>query len=320
MHTLAISLTDNCPLRCSFCCVPPKPLDLKDSFLFDVLKTAESRKFKKVGFTGGEPLIRRKKLFEAVRLCNDSGIPWGLTTGLGWTKKEEYAITVANELVSNRINDITISIDPSHLKFTDQKIYIVFIRELLMHNIPILLSVTLFKNERQEFEKYLSKNILSKLIDSNTSLIKVDFHYVAQVGYAENKEGCGSIIKEKITSKAMRCPLKKSFVFSVWPNGDVYPCCSTYIVNKKNELILGNLKENSFEEIIDFAENDPYLWALSNLGFNKIISFIKDDIDFSEILNSKFNDVCDLCNTIGTKTKNITIKQIRNSLYQNAVK
>lgn len=320
MHTLAIAITDNCPLRCSFCCVPPQPLDLDEDLLKHVVETAAVLKFKKIGFTGGEPLIRRKQLYKAAAIANEYGIPWGLTTGLGWTKKNSRAIFVANELCDFGINDITISIDPSHMKFTKLDVYLKFIETFINRSVPVLLSVTLFLHEREQFEKYLKTEVFSQLGNTPDNLLKTEFHYVAAVGFAAAKKGCGSTVKESAISDQMRCPMKGTFVFSVWPNGDVYPCCSTYVVNKTNELKIGNVKNTPFNEIVDMVENDPFFWMFSNLGFKSIVSHLSENLDFSELLKNEYNDACDLCSCIGTGKYGISTKTIRSEIYQSVVK
>lgn len=121
-HTLALAVTNRCPLRCDFCCVPPGPGDLERELVLDLIdQTEEIGTFRSIGFTGGEPLIRRKLVLEAGARARSKGLRWGLTTGMGWARDSEHATKVAAELAESGLTNITVSVDASHLDQRDAR-------------------------------------------------------------------------------------------------------------------------------------------------------------------------------------------------------
>jgi MoaA/NifB/PqqE/SkfB family radical SAM enzyme len=74
-HTLAISVTNRCPLRCDFCCVPPGPGDLEKEKARELIDQAISLGvFRSVGFTGGEPMLRLPLVEELGTKLANAGI------------------------------------------------------------------------------------------------------------------------------------------------------------------------------------------------------------------------------------------------------
>lgn len=117
MHTLALALTNRCPLRCEYCCVPPGPGDLDEKIALSLIDQAlELKAFSFIGFTGGEPLIRLPLISKLGTKLIGSGIVWGLTTGGGWATSKKKVDDTINSLIASGIGDITVSVDSAHLR------------------------------------------------------------------------------------------------------------------------------------------------------------------------------------------------------------
>ena len=295
-NILALAVTNRCPLNCSFCAVPPGPGDLSD---YDVERLAieayESGQFKEIGFTGGEPLLRKDIILKVGMMLTKRGMPWGLTTGLGWAKTKEQAIEVVNQLSSAGIHHITVSVDESHLMNKSPEISEAFIAEAISLKTKVIVSVTRYK---EDYNENLPINI-----DTDSEYISVDYHYVSNAGKAE--ANC-SDLQSRFDIKNSKCLLKDGISLSVWPDGSVYPCCSPFVVNKYSDLAIGNILDNQpLQNCINKLSENLYLKAIINYGFSGLMTMTPEFKGWGDIFKGDVNSVCHLCAKISAKKGSI---------------
>lgn len=289
-HTLAVGITNRCPLRCSFCCVPPGPGDLDVEILDRLIEevVADPSKWKGVGFTGGEPLVRTDVVCSLGNRLQSAGVPWGLTTGLGWASNDIRAISTATKLVSAGISRLNVSFDPSHHKELRRSHHSLFLDYMLQHGISTVVSCTLYTDEEMTDDE-----VFSGLGICNKANVDVERHYVAKAGFAENHVNCST---SRFSLASSKCPLQDGLTISVWPDGSVFPCCSTYIVNKENGLSCGNVQNESLSEIVSRIDGDAYFNLIRRQGFSALIGLLGDSISsLPEVFSDPPHDVCHLC-------------------------
>ena len=83
----------------------------------------------------------------------------------------------------------------------------------------------------------------------------------------------------------------------IFPDGRVIACIGPVIDLKSDHpLLLGNLRENSLEEILDVAELNPVLHAIRIWGPKKLISMIQEG-GLGKHLPERYikNSVCNAC-------------------------
>lgn len=308
-HALAIAITNRCPLRCAFCCVPPGPGDLPEHKINQIVEDViRGGLIKSVGFTGGEPLIKISEVCKNGEILSKNGIRWGVTTGMGWTKNPWKAESAAKYLVNSGISQITVSYDPSHFSDARHESTSAFLQEVVQAGIETRISVTHFSDEVGTIDIDLIKKF--PFID-NKNNVKMEYFYVAPVGFAKDKKNCSNSRMNFLDSK---CPLKTGLTLSVWPDGSVYPCCSTYVVNKNKELVIGNVFDESINSILQRAESNIYMMAIRKLGFSSIIALTPNSLIWKEVFMETPQDVCHLCSKISS------IKGSINALEKELVK
>lgn len=283
MHTLALAITNRCPLRCSFCCVPPGPGDLSEQLARQVVEDAiESRLFDNVGFTGGEPLLRLKLVEELGTRLSAANVRWGITTGCGWAVSNRKVDSVIAALVNSGVNEVRVSVDDAHLKSKSASYVPNFLELLIKYNIPTTIACT--SNAGSTVPIFLP----------NSPLLKIEHHYISPAGFAKNNSGWAS----SISFSEAKCPMLENFVLSVWPDGDVYPCCSPYVVNKSSELVIGNVNKLSIDKILEMALDDPFLKVIRFFGFPALALKTADLPAWVGIFNSRNLDSCHLCSKL----------------------
>jgi len=126
-QSVGINLTAKCNATCTHCCVESSPRALAnldeeqvDSIVEDLIAHPDVRE---VGFTGGEPFLRRKRLLQLVRRVTDAGMTATCVTNGFWAITPKAAEKVFRELEEMRIHSLTISFDDFHAPFvTTQRI------------------------------------------------------------------------------------------------------------------------------------------------------------------------------------------------------
>lgn len=82
----------------------------------------------------------------------------------------------------------------------------------------------------------------------------------------------------------------QDFTFLVTPYLDIYPCCSQCIEN--TILKMGNLKENTLEEILSNIKYNKVLYTIFTQGFTPFLEIMKkENIEFPLKLSSH----CEMC-------------------------
>ena len=250
-----------------------------------------------MGFTGGEPLLRLNLIEELGRTLRDSGLPWGLTTGVGWSKSEQVVDRTLNVLVSAGIHNITVSVDEAHLKGRDPRIAEYFVSQLVKSGVFVTVSCT----SGEEIPK-----VPIPIPKANN--IKVEYHYISPVGYATGKK----IVQKRLSLNQSHCPMSEGLTLSVWPDGFVYPCCSTYIVNKEKNLAIGNVHESSLGEILLNALKDKYLCAIREIGFSGLICLTPNSEVWKKVMDEPLLDACHLCSKVSAIPE--ALKEVRETL------
>lgn len=283
MHTLALAITNRCPLRCDFCCVPPGPGDLDEQLARKIVEDAiESRLFDNVGFTGGEPLLRLNLVEELGTRLSSARVGWGVTTGCGWATSEKRVENAIAALLRSRVSEVRVSVDHAHLKSRSAKQVPYFLQLLTDNNIPTTIACT--------------SNVGSKVPITlpNSPLLKVEHHYISPAGFAKTNNGWAY----SLPFSEARCPMSGSLTLSVWPDGDVYPCCSPYVVNKNKALRIGNVNEARIDEILESVLDDPFFRVIRFFGFPALALETSNLPEWKEALNSKNIDSCHLCSKL----------------------
>jgi len=307
MHNLALCITNRCPLRCSFCCVPPGPGDLDEAIIDRVVAdvVSERQKWRSVGFTGGEPLVRVDTVCRAGTTLAKNGIPWGVTTGLGWCSSHDRALKVATRLLNARMTTLNVSIDPSHFEHLKNSAYRSFLREMALGELRLTISCTLFEGQE------MSDEDITAMTGLKGAGVTIQRHYVAKVGFARERNDCSS---SKFNFAESRCPMRNELTLSIWPDGAVYPCCSTYVVNKEKNLIVGNVHSQSINRIADDAERDAFLSFIRRAGFSSLIAGFGDELgEIERVFQDYPQDTCHLCAKISST---VDLKKLRHAIVK----
>ncbi|HUW19843.1 MAG TPA: hypothetical protein VMW16_11125 [Sedimentisphaerales bacterium] len=287
--------TYKCLSSCDHCCFECSPTR-EETLGFEAARKciidAAEKNCKYIGFTGGECLLFTDDTVRLVREASSLGLEPGITTNAYWAITTARTRELTELLVDAGLKNIIISADPFHQKFIALDNVHRAIDELLRCKVHIQIEMhmnglrdTEFHKMRKEFQKYL---------DNNTSVTIRVGHSAPCGRWEKHRYRLPHVCRDKIDV------CKLGFDITIFPNGDVFPCCSGMI----NELIkleeepsilwLGNVHKHPLSEIIECAEMSPILNALRITGPNGLLD-IWGSNGIADGIPLRFCGMCDLC-------------------------
>jgi MoaA/NifB/PqqE/SkfB family radical SAM enzyme len=272
LRNIGFILTYRCQVACPHCIIEAGPHRKEEMLLNDafnwIQQVASYRNsyIKVLSLTGGEPFYNIDALKRISEFGAKSGLLISVVTNAFWAFTEAEAMRTLKEIPA--IKMLAISTDVHHqesIPFERVKNAVSAAKEC---NIPYNIAVCTESEEDIAYKKILNK--LEEITEKDTINTAVTF----PAGRALNKV---SMLKYQTTEEPPISACSAGSSPIVFPDGRVIACIGPVIELKSSHpLILGNLHENSLQEILDSAETNSILHAIRIWGPKKLISLIKD--------------------------------------------
>ena len=270
--TLVTNTTNICNAKCSFCAYP-KAMNEKSletgTMSMEIFKKSvdeySSAGGKSIDFTPvvGDPLVD-KFLFERIEYVvkNTDIKDIHLTTnGILLNKNDNY-----RKLIESGVTNIYISTqgtDSEQYKL----VYGVDNYEQVLHGLTNLLFFNKFKNypakiiirfrnsqkpseilKSSDFKKYIKPHLCKNILVNFT----VDFDNWG--GAVKQKDMHGNMKLRKLPKKNINFPCQSLFTLSIRHDGRVRACGCRFIKNDTDDLIIGNIKNNTIKQLSNNQE------------------------------------------------------------------
>lgn len=123
---LALMFARTCNIACKHCGIESSPQN-KERMTLDkaeaiIVSAASIPDFKKITFTGGEPLMFPREHLQLLRLCRDLGLMTRVVTNGFWAKTPQRGRTLLADLCEAGLTELNFSADIYHLEFQDKAI------------------------------------------------------------------------------------------------------------------------------------------------------------------------------------------------------
>lgn len=286
---LAVSLTNNCPLRCSHCIVSavhagtdtserPRKLASRIGASLSNLKG----RIKVLTFTGGEAPLAGDAFVSLGKHANSLGIHTALMTSAYWARNEKAATDFVRR--HSFLNTVTISVDRHHIAHLPLSFSRNAVSALLAAGKSVSVRATLDTFDPASEDQLLLKELRS------TFPCLIETQSTRMLGRAATLEG--------VTS---RDEVPFSQCLSDGPHidheGVVLPCCSDLVaVSQPHCLVLGNVLQEQLEDI--------YERMLTNFLLSFIRLYGLDSAYASIGLASGCEHPCHKCSTLVQHPKN----------------
>ncbi len=126
-------------------------------------------------------------------------------------------------------------------------------------------------------------------------------HYIAAclpVGTACKIDESDLIYDDFIFRRSNRC--FETNYFAIFPNGDVFPCCSQ--AGATRPLRVGNIQTQSLSELYKKYNSNMNIRILKSKGLNWYLD-LATKLGYEEFFQKKYVNKCDLCRNIFSNEK-----------------
>ncbi len=305
---IVFSVTYDCPVSCKFCVTESGPWNgpyLSANFMRRIMtEAAELGALKAVVFTGGEALMKKTEVLEALRFARSKGLWTRIVSNAFWAISATRAEEWLGELKDSGLNEINFSCDDLHqemIPLANIKHAYHAARKL---ELPVLLAHKRVKNNRITPD-YLSDYLGVELHqfneeEPNPHEDMYSSGYTVPIGlHAKDLDHSDYIVyPENSTAWQVPCSgVLSSIIIS--PQKDLRICCGM-IDQRVPELSIGNLEDQSLAAIICEGNNDLMANWLALEGPYGILNFVKQKAPELTFKNRYVNH-CHLCDELLTR-------------------
>lgn len=290
---VCIVLTKNCNANCDICCFGCSNEICEK---LDVIKTMdiimdlkEKEGIRTVGVTGGEPFLYFDDLVYLLSESKKLGLGVTFTSNGFWGNDYQQAYNKLKKIKEVGVTFFTLSVDDFHKKYIpyESVINVINIAKELCINV-IINSVSTNKSGRL-------KGVLEELGDTLLNCTLIELPCVPAGNAALRIKEDDYIYMDKQLCRA--CDLMNCI--TIFPNGDIYPCCSES--GMSSVLYLGNMYKDTVEILLHNFYSNKVCYQLSHYGPKHIYDKYLDDND-KKNMRSKFVNVCDMCQSLFKET------------------
>ena len=288
MKAAVLMITRKCNMSCAHCSVASHP-GISEEPSPETLRRAvmEMGEAGVIGiqYTGGEPLIRHRLLFELMELAQTRyGMGAAIVSNGFWGKKPERAREFFQKMVDLGLMRLTISYDRFHAKFMGPEPVCNILEVARARQWPVNINVT---RTAQDGE-------LGELLAPFTSYKNASFRFydVQPVGEAEK---LGEELRAQIDGFSSGCEQA-----TVCDNGRMAACNGpAYFEPDESALILGRTDEKSLTELLLLHDEDPILQTIRLEGPIKLKETLESLPGFADFpFKKQYSGMCELCRQI----------------------
>jgi MoaA/NifB/PqqE/SkfB family radical SAM enzyme len=291
---LAFVLSHACPLKCNFCCstrdvVGPGRIR-RETIQETLIGFAAEPAFLDFGFTGGDPFLYLADIKAAVAGARQAGVtqPFQMTTSAYWAKDEAGVHSILSELAALGLNQLMLSYDSEHAKWVSAAQITTVCDAAERLGIGIHISAT-FWDLSQDL-----RDLLPEIVDRPN--VKVLHHSVAPMGRARETAVWPRRYDLPVESK-LSCGRPGEYLFSIYPDGEVYPCCSGGF-QIEGRLSCGNIHRDTPAKIIYAGLTNFHVRLAKEFGWAVLYAVVEREAPELVSELPRFEDVdsvCEIC-------------------------
>jgi organic radical activating enzyme len=292
LKNIGFLMTYKCQVQCPHCIIQAGPhrteeISLEDAY--DWIRQISAYRFgfiKVLSLTGGEPFFNIQRLKLISDYAKEQDLYVSAVTNGYWASTLEKAIQILDSLPSLMM--LQISTD----KYHQQSIPFERVKNAMLAcnqcNIPYTISICTENENDPEYQETL--NNVSDFVDPQVIFTAITF----KAGRALQLDTTQNYDTSR-TPPVSSCGAGGAPI--VFPNGKIMACIGPIIdLKTPHPLILGNLKQNSLEEILDQAELNVVLHAIRIWGPKFLIKLVREAGLESELPKTYIKDsVCHAC-------------------------
>ncbi len=276
MRKIAFGYSTRCNIKCEHCVAAdaiPVNIKMELAQAKEIIAEMAEAQIQGISFTAGEPLIYLDDIAELVSLCHKYGIYTRVVTNGFWAKTAALADSCIVQLKQNGLSQLRLSYSRWHQKSIKRQNILNAAQSCKKNGLDYFISfVTDFSRQDDAFEQYLRDHELKFFPEPviYSGRAKSFPHQPLRTDYQAN------------------CCAMNPYLA---PNLDMYACCDAGShFSKTNFFHLGNLNEESVEQLLKKSETNQLYNHIRTKGITDIASFA--GFKASQIIQYR---KCELC-------------------------
>ncbi len=292
LRNIGLLMTYKCQVMCPHCILEAGPHRTEETVLADALEwirqVAEYRNgyIKVLSLTGGEPFYNLENLKAISSFAEHCGLMVSAVTNAFWASTPEKAVNLLQQL--SAIKMLSISSDVYHqrnIPFERVQNAILAAKEC---NIPYTVAVCTDNYEDSEYQLLLER--LTAITSKDSILTAITF----PAGRALKS---GDIFNYQTTNTPPISACSAGSSPIIFPDGRIIACIGPVIdLTSSHPLVLGNLRNEPLQSILDRAQINPVLHAIRLWGPRKLI-LMAEEAGLGQYLPQTYieGSVCHAC-------------------------
>ncbi len=259
MRKLAFGYSTKCNIRCEHCVAAedvPENKKMDHQKAQELIAQMAQAKVGGISFSAGEPFLYFDEIVELVNLCRQHGIYTRIVTNSFWAKTLSAADSFVSELKDNGLCQLRLSYSRWHQKNINQNNILNAVNSCQKFGVNYFISfVTDFSIEDDPYEQFLR--------DHSLLFFPEPIIYAGRAGSFKRRE--------ILTDYQANCCDMNPYIT---PELDMYACCdagSHFL--ETNFFYLGNINDNSIEELFAKTETNSLYNLIRTMGITTIASF-----------------------------------------------
>lgn len=259
MRTVAFGYSTRCNVRCEHCVAADAILEnvkMELGRAKEIIAQLAGVQVQGISFTAGEPLIYLDDISELVGLCHDYGIYSRVVTNSFWAKTAALADDYIVRLKEKGLSQLRLSSSRWHQKNIERRNILNAAISCQKNGLDYFISfVTDFSEQDDVFEQYFRNNGLKFFPEP-----------IIFAGRAHDFKR----LPIRTDYQANCCPMNPYLA----PNLEMYACCDAGSHFSNTDFFyLGNVKDNTVEELFTKSETNRLYNHIRNMGISAIASF-----------------------------------------------
>lgn len=276
MRKIAFGYSTRCNIKCAHCVANDDVPDNKKMELGrakEIIREMAVAGVSGISFTAGEPFIYFEDLLELVSLCRELNIYTRIVTNSYWAKTPEAAEQRLEQLKECGLSQLRMSYSRWHQEHVPRGNILNAARSCHKKGIDYFVSfVTDFSEKDDGYEQYLR--------DNNLKFFPEPVIYAGRAG----SFGRTTIF----TDYQQNCCAMNPYLA---PDYNMYACCDAGShFTKTNFFLLGNLRDQTMEQLFSKSETHPLYNCIRSMGISSIASYA--GVSAREIVTYR---KCELC-------------------------
>jgi hypothetical protein len=209
---------------------------------------------KGVAFTGGEPFVYYRDLLAILNATQDSGLPFRIVTAAHWAESVEAARQKLLPLQERGLTELSVSTDPSHQAFVPSTFAEHAVEAAQSLGITCELAGVFWDSDTQV-----------KDVVRVAPGVRTTGNLAVPIGRGKGRRVTPEDYRVG-EERFLGCGKPQSYDLTVYPDGEVYPCCSGGF-NIQARLSFGNLRQEPLRDIVERMHGDAYTRLVMEQGF-----------------------------------------------------